>query len=177
MSSKLATIEEYAKAEADLMKPSRRRRGTRILTTKTADACLDWVVFPGLLFLQFGATMYCQAKQGILELDWAIVLSAISLFCFVAGVYRQIMRFHPSESMVLLLLPELFTNFLLAMVMFGNLARAFESLAFLTCVLVLIGGLASAHASLHRRKTAPQDYQPLAGSDEDGSESEDEWIC
>lgn len=159
------------------MKSSRPMSRSKILSTKAADAALDWIVFPLLLFVQFGATMYCQARQGVLELNWAIVLATISVFCIVAGIYRQVLRRHPSESLLFLLLPELFTNFLLAMVMFGDLGSAFEALVLLTVILGLVGGLASAHTSIIRKRTVPQDYQPLAGSEEEDNESEDEWIC
>lgn len=122
--------------------------------------------------------MYCQAQEGTLDLDWAIVVFTICCFCLIAGVYRQVLRRHPSESLVFLLLPELFTNFLLAMVMFGNIGSAFEALILLTLILGLVGGLAWAHAAMLRQKSSPQDYQPLAGSEVEGSDSEDdEWIC
>jgi hypothetical protein len=178
MPSILPTIEEDSQAkEAGPLKYSRHKRHYKMLSTKTADACLDWVIFPALLLIQFGATMYCQAQQGILTLDWTKVLPCLMLFCLVAGVYRQVLRRHPSESLFFLLLPELFTNGLLAMVMFGNLERTFEALILLTFVLLLVGGFASWHASILLQKYEPHDYQQLVGSEEEGDESEDEWIC
>jgi hypothetical protein len=181
MPSVLPTIEENSQSKMDPMKCSRRKQHSKILSTKTADACLDWVIFPSLLFIQFGATMYCQAQQGVLALNWIKVLATISVFCIVAAFYRPVLRRHPSESLMFLLLPELFTNGLLAMVMFGNLGSAFEALVWLTFILVLVGGLASVHASMLLQNSAPQDYQQLAGSEEEeeeeGDESGDEWIC
>ena len=40
-----------------------RSVGRRRITVKCADAVLDWFVFPFLLFIQFGTTMYCQQQQ------------------------------------------------------------------------------------------------------------------
>jgi hypothetical protein len=170
-SRSLPTIDEHD--QQAVAKPQRRKVG--MLSTKTADACLDWVIFPALLFIQFGATMYCQMRQGILILDWKVVHATVLLFCVVAGVYRQVLRRHPWESLVMLLLPEVFTNILLAMVMFGSLITAYESLVVLTFTLLAVGSLAAAHTSLLKRDVAPTDYQRLR--EEDDEDTEDEWVC
>ena len=176
MSSALPTINEHSRDADETMKTSKRRRNNGILSTRMADACLDWVVFPALLFVQFGATMYCQSQQGILRLNWIKVLATVAIFCIVAGIYRQVLRRHPMDYLLLLLLPEIFTNILLALVMFGTLERAFQVLFILTLVLSAGGAAATVHSVLLHRNNAPEDYRPLNDSEE-CSESEDEWIC
>jgi hypothetical protein len=114
-------------------------------SSETADACLDWVIFPLLLFIQFGATMYCQMEEGgvLPRLDWKTVHMTVFTFCLVAGIYRQIMRRHTRwcslVRLLLLLLPEIFTNILLAMVMFTSLSMAYTALTILALLLSLIG--------------------------------------
>jgi FlaA1/EpsC-like NDP-sugar epimerase len=147
-----------------------------MLSSRTADACLDWVIFPVLLFIQFAATMYCQMRQGVFDLDWKVVHAVVLLFCVVAGFYRQVLRRHPYESLVLLLLPEIFTNILLAMVMFGSLLAAYEALIVLTLLLFLIGSIAAIQMALQDREIAPEDYKRLR-EDDDEETSDEEWVC
>ena len=182
-------------------------RRARLLTTKTADACLDWVIFPSLLFVQFGATLYCETYQ---EEDHqlysnAVCMLSVALFCAVAGIFRQIVRRHPSlESVVVLLLPEVMTNLLLAWVMIGSLNEAMTLLYWSTGLLVLVGGIAYAHARILRHRglgdnnkrqlVNPNHYQLLVDKKmtafEDGDDfeededdendddvSDEEWVC
>ena len=176
MTSALPTIDENGRDGNETMKPSKRRRYNGILSTRMADACLDWVVFPALLFVQFGATMYCQSQQGILRLNWINVLATVAIFCIVAGIYRQVLRRHPLDSLLLLLLPEIFTNILLALVMFGNLESAFQVLFILTLVLIAGGAVGAVHSVLLHRNNVPEDYRPL-NDNEDCCDSDDEWLC
>jgi len=180
-------------------------RRTRILSTKTADACLDWVIFPSLLFVQFGATLYCdeehqQDDQQLYNIMFC--MSSVALFCAVAGIFRQIVRRHPTlESVVVLLLPEVMTNFLLAWVMIGSLNQALTILYWATGLLVVVGGITYTHARILYRQGLPDDlkkslvnpnhYQLLMdkkmmaiedeeeedvdNDDDDGSD--DEWVC
>jgi len=139
------------------------------------DTCLDCVVFPSLLFIQFGATMFCQSKEGVLALDWRLVFSAICLFCIVAAVYRQIMRRHQWGSLLLLLLPEIFTNLLLAMVMLVTLLVAYQALLGLTAILSLVGSCALIHISIDGEGGgSSRDYQLL---DDDTTAEEDDEFC
>ncbi len=180
MQSSLPTIDEHKDTPSEMqpMKMIKRSRYSGILSTRTADACLDWVIFPALLFVQFGATMYCQYWQGILILDWSAVIATVAMFCIVAGIYRQVLRRHPMDSLVLLLLPEIFTNILLAMVMLGNIESAFDLLIALTLVQFLVGGIVASHSAFLRRSPAAEDYRPLDdGDDDEDCESEEEWIC
>lgn len=150
--------------------PIRRR-----LSAMVADFCLDWVVFPALLFIQFGATMYKQMHESTLTMDWRVVQGTIFLFCLVAGVYRQVLRRHPWDSLVLLLLPELFTNILLGIAIFGKLEEAFTYLVSFTAVLSVLGLVAAGQVLYFERSVEPSssDYQLL----KEGEEEEDEWIC
>ena len=181
-------------------------RRSRILTTKTADACLDWVIFPSLLFVQFGATLYCEEEyqQDDQQLyNIVLCMSSVALFCAVAGIFRQIVRRHPTlESVVVLLLPEVMTNFLLAWVMIGPLNQALTLLYWATGGLVLVGGITFAHARFLYRRGPPDDlkkslvnpshYQLLMdkkmmtfedeedieeNSNDDDDGSDDEWVC
>ncbi|CAJ1963996.1 unnamed protein product [Cylindrotheca closterium] len=152
--------------------------GRRNLSAKVADFCLDWVVFPALLFIQFGVTMYKQMNESTLKMDWRVVQVMVFLFCLVAGVYRQVLRRHPWDSMVLLLLPELFTNILLGIAIFGKLEEAFTYLVTFTAALSLLGLVAAGQVLYweQRRpvKLSSSDYQLLK---EDQQDEEDEWIC
>lgn len=151
-----------------LSKPQGRR-----LSAGVADFCLDWVIFPALLFIQFGTTMYCQMKEGTLYMDWKIVHVTIFLFCLVGGVYRQVLRRHPWESLALLLLPELFTNIMLGLVIFGSIEEAFIYLVGFTGVLSFLGLIAAGHVLIYDRQVESSDYQLLY----ENEENEDEWIC
>jgi FlaA1/EpsC-like NDP-sugar epimerase len=157
--------------DVNVMTPISHKSPADITSTTAADACLDWVVFPTLLFIQFGATMHCQMKEGVLDMDWKTVHSTIFLFCIVAGVYRQILRRY-SESIVLLLLPEIFTNILLALIMFGEMKTAYLVLVFLTLILFSIGAIL---ANCGREDERPTDYQRLQGEEEE--DTDEAWIC
>jgi hypothetical protein len=145
----------------------------RRLSAGFADFCLDWVIFPALLFIQFGTTMYCQMEEGTLNMDWKIVHVTIFLFCLVGGVYRQLLRRHPWESLALLLLPELFTNIVLLIVIFGSVEEAFNYLVGFTGVLSLLGLISAGHALIYDTQVESSDYQLLHESED----NEDEWIC
>lgn len=174
-------------------KPIRRRW----LSTKTADACLDWVIFPCLLFIQFGATLYCQQESGQEGLDPEVstifCLSCVAIFCAIAGFYRKIVRLHPCESMALLLLPEVLTNLLLAWVMIGSLDQAVKLLICSSGLLAVIGGVALAHSQIlrHRERAvllssdhyelivdvSTKGINPGVIHDDDEDGSDEEWVC
>ena len=171
------------------------------LSTKVADACLDWVIFPALLFIQFGATMHWssteqhtgteqQLPNGIVivvnddcesSLNWMVVHSTIFLFCLIAGIYRQILR-QKSDSIVFLLLPEVFTNILLALVMIlPTITFAYYVLVVLSVVLATIGCIFEYFVDVEQRQeVVTSDYQRLndEDDDEDGDDCVvDEWVC
>lgn len=147
------------------------------LSSTLVDACLDWVVFPSLLFVQFGATMVYEARMEKLVLDWCTVLFTIALFCLVAGLYRWIFRMHAScHSLILMLLPEIFTNVVLAAVMFGTLALAYQTLVAATFILILLGSLGGVHLLVNPSASstsysAAYDYQVLEDQDVGGEEA------
>jgi hypothetical protein len=152
-------------------KPILKSRGG-ILSTKTADACLDWMLFPALLFVQFGLTMYAQMKEGVLVMDWKVVHSTILVFCITAGFYRQILRLH-SASIFLLLLPELLTNMILLATL-GDLTTAYNILVAATILLLLIGSMIAYWA---QASGTPSDYKHLVDVDAEEVESDEEWVC
>ena len=156
-------------------KEKKEPRVGRNLSVKFADAVLDWVIFPALLFIQFGATMYCQKKQGTLNMSWEIVLSCVAIFCLVSIMYRKIYRVHPIQSMVLLLLPEVFTNGILATVMFTSLENSFQVMLGLTAVLGMLSGIGSIQIATFNRQTAAGDYERVRREEDD--DSDDEWVC
>lgn len=202
MLSTLPTINEQEKSTP---------RRSRFLSTQMADACLDWVVFPSLLFVQFGATLYCQHNQDqdqeeqqqeeALAVPLPSTLACmlhIALFCVVAGIYRQVIRRHPTESLPVLLLPEFMTNLLLAWVMIGSLDQALVLLRWSTGLLLVIGGVTHVHSRIlnHRqstgvsmdahyhllvdKKTTGQDDEAdvIGAGDADLDEgSDEEWVC
>ena len=172
ISRKLAAIDDND--QEDVRKPKRQSR--RILSTFTADAILDWLVYPMILYVQFATTMYWQMKQGVLELEWTAVTVDVLLFSLVAGVYRQILRQHPYESLSLLLLPEIFTNILLAMVVFGSIVTAYKTLKSFTYLLLIIGLIFGVQLHDQDRNVQNSDYHLLDDYDEEGSDDED-WIC
>jgi hypothetical protein len=166
----------------------------RLLSTKMADACLDWVIFPSLLFIQFGVTLGAQHQEqqqkGLLpDPSFAVCFLNVALFCATAGIYRQVVRRHPTQSVFVLLLPEVLTNILLAWVMIGSLNEAFTLLLWSTGLLLLIGGVTQSHAMFIRRRrhgsANPNHYQLLVdkATSEDGDDeeyddgSDNEWVC
>ena len=168
MSEILPTIDEQRVADDY---PITRVRETAFSMTRV-DMCLDWVVFPLLLFVQFGVTMHCRRKIGLENLDWKLVNAAILIFSIFAGLYRKVVRIHPRRSLILLLMPEIFTNGLLLMIMVGKLDLAFGVLTCLTAALIIFTATISIHLSIIRkRSTSPHDYQQLHGS---GSKSMEE---
>ena len=173
------------------------------LSTKVADACLDWVIFPALLFIQFGATMHWssgssseqttgteqQLPNGIVivvnddstSLNWMVVHSTIFLFCLIAGIYRQILR-QKSDSIVFLLLPEVFTNILLALVMvLPTITIAYYVLVALSVVLATVGCIFEYFVDVDQQEVVvTSDYQRL-NDEEDVEDCDDcvvdEWVC
>lgn len=174
-----STKNRMNKKQDEMTSPSKKKSSGGCLSKRCADCCLDWVVFPALLFVQFGATIYCQVKEGVPQtLDWRVVHFSIFLFCLVAGLYRRVLRRQSwdSKSLVLLLLPEIFTNILLATVMFSSLETAFETLVVFTLLLTVLGLFAAATASTSEGEVASlEDYQLLLEKEED--DDEEEWLC
>jgi FlaA1/EpsC-like NDP-sugar epimerase len=155
--------------------PKQTKEKNRCPSVRIVNFCLDWVIFPTLLFVQFGATMYTESLSHALDVNWRLVHICIFLFCFVAGVYRQVIRRYSSDSLFLILLPEFFTIFLLCSVIFGSLENAFYSLVVSTGMLSVRGILCA--CQLLRMEEEPvqaEDYNLLLSSDsgEDGDEEE-----
>jgi FtsH-binding integral membrane protein len=156
--------------------PTIRRVG-RNLSVKCADAVLDWFIFPSLLFIQFGATMYYQEQAQTSDMPWNYVMTGVALFCIIAVVYRKIYRIHPIQSLTILLLPEVFTNLILATVMFNDIKTAFLVLIVFTIVLSVLGGVGCIQISQHNtiEDASAGDYQRL--HQEEDEDSDDEWVC
>jgi hypothetical protein len=155
------------------------RKSMRLLTFKSADAILDWIVFPLLLFIQFGSSMFFQQQLGVLNLRWAPAMGIISLFCVASVKYRNIFRSHPVQSIILLLLPEVFTNIVLATVMFADdLLTAMHTLTALTAVILfacLIGHVQVVRYERLVAATKASGYKLL--HQEENEEGEGEWVC
>mmetsp|Transcript_23170 Transcript_23170/g.43000 ORF Transcript_23170/g.43000 Transcript_23170/m.43000 type:complete len:181 (+) Transcript_23170:63-605(+) len=172
-----SSIDEIDHDIGKALNDKKQRRVGRFLSVKFADALLDWFIFPALLFVQFGATMYCQQKQGLLIMDSKLVFSAVALFCLFAIAYRKVYRVHPIQSLVLLLLPEVFTNVVLATVMFAGLKIAFETMNVLTAVMAALAGVGSVQLYQYAIQHQPEagDYERL--HQEEDEDSDDEWVC
>ena len=159
----------------------------RRISVKCADAVLDWFVFPFLLFIQFGTTMYCQQQQDILTVQWEFAMCTISTFCIAAVGYRKIFRIHPIHSITLLLLPEIFTNIVLATVMFTNIVNALYILIVLTFIIFIVATIGYIQVQQYKRlllvPSSPShasDYKCLhqeEHEEEEDIDSDDEWVC
>jgi hypothetical protein len=158
-------------------KPSRVGRN---ISVKFADAVLDWFIFPALLFIQFGATMYYQQEAQTTDMPWFYVMAGVAIFCITALVYRKIYRIHPIQSLMILLLPELFTKVILATVMFQDFNTAFLVLIVFTIILAVLGGVGWIQINQSSRRdeavAAAGDYQRLH-QEEDDVDSDEEWVC
>jgi hypothetical protein len=170
--------------------------GRRCLSVKTADAILDWFIFPALLYIQFGVTLYCQQQQrtqiqppeaGVSHIDVTgivLIFSMITMFCVVAIGHRRIYRRRPRDddgssssssvpSLLLLLLPEIFTNVVLASVMLTDLVTAFRVLVVLTGLLTVASGMGLPHprrpdaAAARESLSEPNVYKRLVHPDDD----------
>ena len=161
-------------------KTSTTRRVGRNISVKFADAVLDWFIFPALLFIQFGATMYYQQQTQTTDMPWKYVMTGVAIFCVIAIVYRKIYRSHPIQSLTILLLPEVFTNVILATVMFQDFNTAFLVLIVFTVVLAVLGGVGCIQITHYGRQeekaAASGDYQRLH-QEEDDVDSDEEWVC
>lgn len=138
------------------------RQKTGCLSVQLADAIMDWFIFPALLFVQFGTTMYTQVQRNMddvhdasLPIGWIQTMATVTLFCLVAIAYRTIYRIHPIQSLWLLLLPEVFTNTVLATVMFAPLSTAYEVLVVLTAVMMILVWVGYVQVVQHRRQVVP----------------------
>jgi hypothetical protein len=158
----------------------------RRITVKCADAVLDWFVFPFLLFIQFGTTMYCQQQQDILTVQWEFAMCTISTFCIAAVGYRTIFRIHPIQSITLLLLPEIFTNIVLATVMFTNILNALYILIVLTFIIFIVATIGYIQVQQYKRLLLVPSPPPHASDykylhqeehEEEDTDSDDEWVC
>ena len=167
----------------DVQKIHKNNRSSvgRRITVKCADAILDWFVFPLLLFIQFGTTMSCQQQQGRLTVQWTLAMGVVSIFCLAAVGYRKVFRVHPAQSMTLLLLPEIFTNIVLATVMFADdLLNALYILIALTAVVFVAAAIGHVQIARYNRSIAvavpkASDYRRLHQEEHD--DSDDEWAC
>lgn len=151
----------------------------RRLSIRCADRLLDWIIFPLLLFVQFGTTMYFQQNFGALELQWVPTMGLISVFCITSIKYRNVFRVHPIQSMTILLLPEVFTNIVLATVLFANeLLTAYYTLVALTAALLIAAAIGHIQRVEYERSMTELklgDYKLLHPQEND--HSEDEWVC
>lgn len=148
--------------------------------SKCADIILDWIIFPLLLFIQFGQTIYCQQKFGVHRLGWVPTMGLISLFCLTSVKYRDVFRAHPIQSITLLLLPEIFTNIVLATVLFAtDLVTAYNTLFALTAVLLVAAVIGHVQIAEYERSTMTRanasDYTLLHPEENDSND--DEWEC
>ena len=102
----------------------------------------------------------------------------VTIFCFVAGLYRKVLRQHPTESLMLILLPEIFTNILLAVVMFSSLKVAYDALLIATAFLIMIGSVAMIQNFHFQQNDGDAHVYQALGDHEDNSESSSgEWMC
>eukprot|EP00533_Pseudo-nitzschia_delicatissima_P007490 CAMPEP_0116103692 /NCGR_PEP_ID=MMETSP0327-20121206/14022_1 /TAXON_ID=44447 /ORGANISM="Pseudo-nitzschia delicatissima, Strain B596" /LENGTH=178 /DNA_ID=CAMNT_0003595823 /DNA_START=57 /DNA_END=593 /DNA_ORIENTATION=+ len=151
----------------------------RLLSGRCIDALLDWIVFPLLLFIQFGTTMYCQQEGGTLNIRWMPAMGLIAIFCLASVIYRNVFRVHPIQSITLLILPEVFTNITLVTVMFvSDLMTAANTLTVLTLILLVLGAIGNIQLAHYERSvTAPKASGYKLLHPEENEDSGEEWIC
>jgi hypothetical protein len=176
---------------------TKQHRG--ILSVKMADAILDWFIFPALLYIQFGVTIYCQHQRQLdnktapppSDLAWVFpIFVTITAFCVVAIGYRKVYRHHTTiSSLALLLLPEVFTNVVLCAVMVVDVTAAFGVLLALTALLAAMAAVGFCRqrrsCRSHPPMSDPTDYKRLIHPEDwDGMEAvepddgdDDEWLC
>lgn len=98
-------------------------------------------------------------------------MATIGIFCLASIGFRKVFRVHPVQSMVLLLVPEFFTNAILAMVMLaGDLSTAAYTLIALTVILLGIAAIGQLQISRYNRSIpAPKanDYIRLNQNEND----------
>ena len=177
--------DEDVKSACKNIRSSSQSSVGRWISVKCADAVLDWFIFPFLLFIQFGTSMYCQQQQqqqDRLTVQWEFAMCSICIFCIAAVGYRKIFRIHPIQSIILLLLPEIFTNIVLATVMFTNILNALYILITLTVVIFVVATIGFIQIQQYKRLlvTSPQanDYRCLHQHEREEEEhSDDEWVC
>lgn len=146
--NKLPTIHEATASSTNKNDPS-SSEPRPCFSLRCVDLCLDWFVFPILLFIQFGATLYTTShsnNDSLVVPPAYYCMSQVALFCVVAGIYRNVLRrsnHHNNIPVMIMLLPELFTNLLLAWVMMGRLDTALVILEICSLMLLSIMGCVS----------------------------------
>eukprot|EP00934_Nitzschia_sp_Nitz4_P004154 Nitzschia sp. Nitz4//scaffold148_size54725//31499//32074//NITZ4_006660-RA/size54725-processed-gene-0.23-mRNA-1//-1//CDS//3329536754//4144//frame0 len=144
-----------------------------------SELLLDWVVFPLLLFVQYGFSWHCQQSDQHLNNNTTLFPSAwltalcVASFCLTSVGYRHVIKTHPvwNTHLVLLLLPEAFTNILLAVALWVSLGQALMVLTGFTLLLALMGMGVAWHAQSWAISTGEDVYQLL---EEESLQEEDQ---
>mmetsp|Transcript_17187 Transcript_17187/g.27874 ORF Transcript_17187/g.27874 Transcript_17187/m.27874 type:complete len:148 (-) Transcript_17187:435-878(-) len=114
--------------------------------------CSDWFIRPILLFVQFGAKLYSQRQKGLLTMDSKMVFLGVALFCLSSISYRRFFC-KTFQVLVLTFVPEVFTNIVLATVIFVRLEIAFDTMNVLTEVMAILSGVGSIQTYRRNRKS------------------------
>lgn len=161
---------------------TKQRRG--ILSIKKAHAIFDWIFF-ALLNICFGLTLYCQYMQQYdekqnspprISLTWIIFnFLTIAVFCIIAVTYRNFYRCGPTiVSLLLFLLPDIFANIVLHIVLVAGIFIGFVALVALTVVLsimLFIGFYHQRVSGLHSI-VDPTGYKRLTDPEDDDNDDE-----
>jgi hypothetical protein len=91
-------------------------------------------LLPCLLFIQFGMAFYLHDKSTS-SLSWPLVNLAIVLYVAAVWIYRQACVDFNIGSLVMLLLPELLMDIVLALVLFNRVVLALATLLSSTMLL------------------------------------------
>lgn len=202
-STSSSTMEDERAASPSSMSQMVTKQRGGILSIKEADAILDWFIFPALLYIQFGVTLYCQHRQQPYEkqigLMWIIVIfMTITIFCLIANGYRKFYHHCPTVAqLLLLLLPEIFTNIVLCIVMVAGVFIGLAVLVVFTAILSIMVSIGFYHqqtSGLHSIAD-PTGYKSLTdledskendncndeearnSDDRDDDDDDEVWLC
>jgi hypothetical protein len=95
---------------------------------------ITWALLPCLLFIQFGMPFYIHDKATA-SLSWSLVNFVILLYVAAVWIYRQACIDSNIGSIVMLLLPELLMDIVLALILFNRVVLALAALLASTMLL------------------------------------------
>lgn len=95
---------------------------------------ITWVLLPCLLFIQFGMPFYIHDKATA-SLSWSLVNFVIVLYVAAVWIYRQACLDSNIGSVIMLLLPELLMDIVLALILFNRVVLALAALLASTMLL------------------------------------------
>lgn len=103
-------------------------------TVTCRDTTILLLLFPLLLMAQFGLIFSNPMLDSSLGVSWSTVNYVIVLFAITSWLYRHTLADLKVSNLLLLVMPEIFLNVVLGLVLWGNAAMGFTGL--LSCLFV-----------------------------------------